>query len=417
MSVRSLAAALILATMASVRVEAAPWKRVSDLPEPRWFHAAAVGSDGHVYAFGGYVRGPGGQQEYGRGMFAIVDLDPGSQTWSRGPSLDAFEFLIETDKVVGRVDEQGRRHREVVKEDVLERGRVPVEVPPGRAEVGGRPHWLAFRTWVVFDPQSRTWTSPLKPRRRKAAGGKNPYRWQNAPAEVRVTPTTVSAPSDQIFITGGLWEGTDGGGMRGVATVERFDGRAQAWQSLSPMKNARYLHAAAIDRRGRIFVFGGSAAEPSTTQEEGESAESFRRRADENAAKANTSLSSVEMYDPETNSWSERAPLPTPRQAMGADLGADGRIYVVGGAPSYAHPRPLAVVEIYDPKTDTWETGPSMRFARRGHAVVATPDGKLYAIGGFVGPRERTLREQLAADFVDPALGATVEMLDTSKAR
>lgn len=179
------------------------------------------------------------------------------------------------------------------------------------------------------------------------------------------------------------------------------------------MRLARYLHAAAIDGKGRLFVFGGSAAEPSITQEDTEPSERFRRRAADNSTRADTSLSSVEMYDPETNTWTARTPMPTPRQAMGADLGADGRIYVVGGAPSYAHPRPMAVVEIYDPETDTWETGPSLNHARRGHAVVAMPDGKLYAIGGFAGRSQRTLREQLPGDFVDPALGATVEVLDT----
>jgi N-acetylneuraminic acid mutarotase len=201
--------------------------------------------------------------------------------------------------------------------------------------------------------------------------------------------------------------------MRVSATTESFDAIGLSWRESRRMKTPRYLHGAAFDAKGRLFVFGGSGAEPSVTQEDGESAESFRHRVEANAAKANTSLASVEMYDPATNTWSERAPLPTPRQAMGADLGADGRIYVVGGAPSYAHPRPMAVVEIYDPETDTWETGPSMNYARRGHAVVATPEGKLYAIGGFVGRRQRTLREQLAGDFVDPALGATVEVLDT----
>jgi hypothetical protein len=100
---------------------------------------------------------------------------------------------------------------------------------------------------------------------------------------------------------------------------------------------------------------------------------------------------------------------------MGADVGADGRIYVVGGAPSYMHPRPMDVVEIYDPETNTWETGPSLVHPRRSHAVVATPDGKIHAIGGWVGPRPMGLLEKLRAPKVDRRLGATVEVLDTGR--
>jgi hypothetical protein len=80
------------------------------------------------------------------------------------------------------------------------------------------------------------------------------------------------------------------------------------------------------------------------------------------------------------------------------------------------HPKPMDVVEIYDPEKDTWEKGPPLVYPRRSHAVVATPDGKLYAIGGFVAPRERGVREQLLGAKVDPALGATVEVLDTRTA-
>lgn len=293
----------------------------------------------------------------------------------------------------------------------------------GRADPLGRPRWPGGWLWVPFEPRKGSWGPPdvaLKTPSKKPGVPAWEWPWKTSgPSWSRHTPTLATSPRGTVYITGGLARPYRRASARARVheSVEIWNARDNSWRELSPMREARFLHAAAIDRSGRLFVFGGSAADPSTMQEKGESAESFRRRADENATAANASLASVEMYDPKTNTWSARASLPTPRQAMGADLGADGRIYVVGGAPSYAHPRPMAVVEIYDPVTDTWETGPSMNYARRGHAVVATPDGKIYAIGGFVGRRQRTLREQLAGDFVDPALGATVEVLDTSKAR
>jgi N-acetylneuraminic acid mutarotase len=194
--------------------------------------------------------------------------------------------------------------------------------------------------------------------------------------------------------------------------AEVYDARTSEWRMLAPMGTPRSLHAAAVDRQGRLFVFGGHQAAPSVTQRKDESYESFRLRADENYLKGNTSLASVEMYDPETNAWSERAALPTPRQAMGAALGADGRIYVVGGAKSYASPASLSVVEIYDPMTDRWSEGPPLRYRRRSHQVVVTPDGRIYAIGGFVAPDKR--RRPDARAKVDARLGATVEVLESA---
>ncbi len=144
-----------------------------------------------------------------------------------------------------------------------------------------------------------------------------------------------------------------------------------------------------------------------------ESGESYDRRAPENRPLAEDSLASVECYDPKTNAWTERAPLPTPRQAMGAALGADGKIYVVGGAPSYAHPRPMDVVEVYDPEADAWSPGPHLTYPRRGHAVVSTKEGKIYAIGGWVGRPAGSVLGRLFGPKVERPLGATAEVLAT----
>jgi N-acetylneuraminic acid mutarotase len=64
-----------------------------------------------------------------------------------------------------------------------------------------------------------------------------------------------------------------------------------------------------------------------------------------------TILATVERYDPATNAWSSRTPLPSPRSGLGAGV-INGTIYVVGGA----DPGGVAVatVEAYDPATDTW---------------------------------------------------------------
>jgi hypothetical protein len=53
-------------------------------------------------------------------------------------------------------------------------------------------------------------------------------------------------------------------------------------------------------------------------------------------------------------------------------------------------PHALGSVEIYDPKTNGWSWGPSLRMPRWGLSAVLGPDGKIYAIGGSTsaGPSE-----------------------------
>jgi hypothetical protein len=106
------------------------------------------------------------------------------------------------------------------------------------------------------------------------------------------------------------------------------------------------------------------------------------RKAEEDRQYARHALAGVECYDPAADNWMERAPMPLPRQNMSAALGADGRIYVIGGFESYSGSTPQKDVQIYDPRTDRWVEGPSLNTPRGDHAVVATPDGKIYVIGG-----------------------------------
>lgn len=60
----------------------------------------------------------------------------------------------------------------------------------------------------------------------------------------------------------------------------------------------------------------------------------------------------VEVYDPAANTWTARAPMPTPRQGMAVAV-VNGRIYAIGGWGGWPD---LSTVEVYDPATNTWAT-------------------------------------------------------------
>ena len=63
---------------------------------------------------------------------------------------------------------------------------------------------------------------------------------------------------------------------------------------------------AAAELEGEIFVFGGEAPEGTFDQ--------------------------VEGYDPESDSWTAYAPMPTARHGLGAAV-VDGRVHVISGGP------------------------------------------------------------------------------------
>jgi hypothetical protein len=96
--------------------------------------------------------------------------------------------------------------------------------------------------------------------------------------------------------------------------------------------------------------------------------------------------------------WQTLAAMPTARAQPTAVADTDdNKIYVMGG---YEEERgePFSTVEIYDPATDTWSPGPSLPIATRG-AAGAYVDGKIYLFGGF------TLEDSAIVQVLDIAAG------------
>lgn len=137
---------------------------------------------------------------------------------------------------------------------------------------------------------------------------------------------------------------------------------AGVWTKKAPMPTGRiYLDAGVVN--GILYAIGGGDGVPGDHD--------------------GTPLSTVEAYDPMTNNWTTKAPMPTPR--IGVRVGvANGIVYAVGGhngAPgSYVA---TATVEAYDPVTDTWTTMAPMPERRSLHAVGVV-NGILYVAGGGV---------------------------------
>ncbi len=111
----------------------------------------------------------------------------------------------------------------------------------------------------------------------------------------------------------------------------------------------------------------------------------------------------VYRYDAAADRWSRVADLPSPRGALAA-AAIGGKIYAVGGAPRFSE------LLVYDPPADRWSTLAPMPTPREHLAAVAF-DGKLYVAGG------RTSRNTNAFEVYDPATNGWTQLMPLPTAR
>ncbi|WP_224243720.1 Kelch repeat-containing protein [Hyalangium gracile] len=93
-------------------------------------------------------------------------------------------------------------------------------------------------------------------------------------------------------------------------------------------------------------------------------------------------LSSTELYDPATHSWSAAAPLSVPRYEHTATLLSSGKVLVAGGVDASSSTTVHASAELYDPATNTWSAAGSMATARQGHTATLLSSGKVLVVAG-----------------------------------
>jgi hypothetical protein len=74
-------------------------------------------------------------------------------------------------------------------------------------------------------------------------------------------------------------------------------------------------------------------------------------------------------------------PLPTARWGLGVAAGPNGKLYAIGGGVGTA--MESSTVEEYDPTTDTWAVRAGLLRPKFGAAAVGAPNGRIYVVGGF----------------------------------
>ncbi|KAL9353109.1 hypothetical protein Peur_055789 [Populus x canadensis] len=126
------------------------------------------------------------------------------------------------------------------------------------------------------------------------------------------------------------------------ADVYEYDCYLNSWSKLSSMNVARYDFACA-EVNGKVYAAGGYGTD-------------------------RDSLSSVEMYDPETGRWTLIESLRRPRWGCFA-CGLEGKLYVMGGRSTFTIGN-SRFVEVYNPEKHTWCEMKNGRVMVTAHAVL-----------------------------------------------
>lgn len=182
----------------------------------------------------------------------------------------------------------------------------------------------------------------------------------------------TSVVDGKIFVIGGSlqleWEEY---GDMSMSTVEMYDPETDTWEGKANMPTVRSnVSVSVVD--GKIYAIGGSKMKK--IQRPG----GFSTESEE--------LPTVEMYDPETDTWTQKADMPMPKKTKTCVVA--GKIYAIGGWSTANEQSQLETVEVYDPTTDTWTKAQSMNHARCS-AGISVVNGEIYAIGGIGWPPNR----------------------------
>ena len=224
-----------------------------------------------------------------------------------------------------------------------------------------------------------------------------------------------------------------------IAQTELYDPTAKTWSATSGfLATGREYHTASlvtISGGGvRVLVAGGSAicgsGVLSSAELFNESTGTWSSAHSMTTARANftaTKLSNgkvlvvggatassytdtVELYDPVADTWTTKAHLATARSLHTTTLLNDGTVLVTGGGNSSGT---LSSTEIYNPTTDSWSAGPAMNYARLNHTATLLPDGTVLIVGGG-DSTARTKSEKYEYNFATPVFDTVRTVNNTS---
>jgi N-acetylneuraminic acid mutarotase len=178
-----------------------------------------------------------------------------------------------------------------------------------------------------------------------------------APMNEARSDMRIASVNGKIYAIGGSASHSSQDTAKTLATNEEYNPQTDTWTLKKPMPTVRYFFEVAV-YQDKIYCIGGKTP--------------------------NGTLTGInEMYDTSTDTWETKTAMPTIRLSFRANT-LDNKIYVVGGYDAYTgfDVNTVSTNEVYDPSTDTWTTKALSPIATRAYASAVCND-KLYLFGGL----------------------------------
>jgi N-acetylneuraminic acid mutarotase len=218
-------------------------------------------------------------------------------------------------------------------------------LPSGSVLVTGGGNGAPGITAEIYDPVAGTWQTA------NSMGGLP-----------RIAHQAVLVDPDTVLVAGGTYlpDGTTQYQVQNTAML--FDVSDGTWSATEePMAFPRAYFTATLLGDGTVLVAGGMTNG------------------------AGTCTNTAELYDPVTGEWTATSEtMSAARCGHRATLLASGDVLVTGGAPTWDAAGKVSSAEIYDLETGTWSDATAMPFATMTHTATLLADGNVLVAGGFL---------------------------------
>lgn len=193
----------------------------------------------------------------------------------------------------------------------------------------------------LYEPDSGTWLAGPKPPGRNAS-------------------TIVPLPDNGALLLGEAACDSSSRMCSPTTATYRLASNNSAWTLSAPMLQPRVHPTAALLADGRVLIAGGFGDSCTPTLAYGYSC---------------APLSSVEIFNPASGTWSAGAPLPEPTGGASATLLSDGSVLLVGGG------RQTSDALRYEPESNHWRTLRPVPFSLTGSQLFSLPGDRAIALG------------------------------------
>jgi N-acetylneuraminic acid mutarotase len=170
--------------------------------------------------------------------------------------------------------------------------------------------------------------------------------------------TAILLGNGKVLITGGSGNGTNS------AAVDLYDPATKTFTPAGNMTVARAGHAATLLNNGKVLLTGGGA--------------SF----------GGSATTAAELYDPGTGSFTATNLMTSPRSSHTATLLNNGQVLLAGGSTVFfggGQSNSLSSAELFDPSTGSFTATADMTALRESHTATLLGNGQVLVVGGADG--------------------------------